>query len=672
LAVTANQVLAGVGLILVLAVGSQVLASRLRVPALIILLPAGFIAGAVTTEVNPQRLFGAAFQPLVSLSVAVILYDAGLGLNLHKLRGHTRHTVIRLIVVGVPVTWGFAAAFAALLLGMSVQAAVLTGAILVVSGPTVVGPLLSLVRPAERLQRLLIWEGSLIDPVGGILGAVVYSAMLTTHRVVGYRAGEFLISIGVGVAGAVIGTAALWFLLRVLRLGEVLGTTSQLACVVGVAAACDIVRNDSGLIAAVLMGLAVANMRGFDVPARRPFFETLVQLIIGVLFVAISATVTPHSLRHLILPTLGLVAVLVLVTRPLVAQLATIRTDMSTGERWFTGWMAPRGIVAAATASTFSAGLVQHGIGGASKILPVTYLVIVATVTLYGLTAALAARKLGVIRPERTRPLLVGGEAWVIGLACGLRSAGLDVLMWAGYDEEREHIKAAGLELAPGELLAAATGRGGQLEGVNAVLLLTSEDDFNALASAVLAGSVDGPVYRLGPRLPGHGVVAPYTGGQILFGAEMTRYEIGRRYASGARVVSRPADGQLPAGTDLLFLVKPDGKLIPVTSSSTPAPRSGDTMIVLETKVMEPEVRAGGQHREQRDAGGGGFDCPRPPGTDQAPTTRAADLRVAQPRADVPGLAGWRLAAGRLAEQLRETRGWRPRGTGITATRSSE
>jgi NhaP-type Na+/H+ or K+/H+ antiporter len=138
--VTTNQVLAGVGLILVLAVGSQVLASRLRIPALIILLPAGFIAGAVTTDVNPQRLLGAAFQPLVSLSVAVILYDAGLGLDLRKLHGHTRRIVTRLIVVGVPITMAFAAVFAGLLLGMSERAALMTGAILVVSGPTVVGP----------------------------------------------------------------------------------------------------------------------------------------------------------------------------------------------------------------------------------------------------------------------------------------------------------------------------------------------------------------------------------------------------------------------------------------------------------------------------------------------------------------------------------------------------
>jgi NhaP-type Na+/H+ or K+/H+ antiporter len=582
--VTTNQVLAGVGLILVLAVGSQVLASRVRIPALIILLPAGFIAGAVTTDVNPQRLLGAAFQPLVSLSVAVILYDAGLSLDLRKLHGHTRRIVTRLIVVGVPITLGFAAIFAALLLGMSQRAAVMTGAILVVSGPTVVGPLLNFIRPTERLQRVLIWEGSLIDPVGGILGAVVFHAVLaSTRKGAGYQIGQFLIGIGIGVAGGVIGTVVLWFLLRKLRLGEVLGTTSQLASVVGVAAACDIVRDDAGLIAAVMMGLAVANMRGFDMPARRPFFETLVQLIIGVLFIAISATVTPQSLRHLILPTLGLVAVLVLVTRPLVAQLATLRTDMPKAERRFTGWMAPRGIVAAASASTFSAGLVSHGIGGASKILPVTFLVIVATVTLYGLTAAPVARRLGVTRPERTRPLLVGGEAWVIDLACGLRSAGLDVLMWAGFEEERERIRHAGLELAPGELLAAATGRGAQLEGISAVLLLTTEDDFNALASAMLAGSVEGAVYRLGPQLPSHGVVAPYTGGQILFGAALTRYDVDRRYVAGARITSRPADGELPVGTDLLFLVRADGKLMPVTTASTPVLQSGDTMILLES-----------------------------------------------------------------------------------------
>jgi NhaP-type Na+/H+ or K+/H+ antiporter len=404
---TADQVFIGLGLTLALAVGSQILASRLRIPALIVLLPVGFAAGVLTDDINPNHLLGVLFQPLVSLAVAVILFDSGVGLNLRRLQGHARRVVIRLIVIGVPVTLALAAVFAVPVLGMSKRSALMLGAILVVSGPTVVGPLLNFVRPSERVQRVLTWEGSLIDPVGGILGALVFHAVIASGpHPLGYELGQFLASLGVGAAGGVVGTVLLWLLLHRLDLGEILGTQATIACVVAVAAACDILRDDTGLIAAILMGLAMANLRGFDVAERRPFFETVIQLIIGVLFISISATVTPASLRGVVLPTLGLVAVLVLVTRPLVAWASTLRTDLSRGERGFVGWMAPRGIVAASTASAFSATLVAHGIRGASKILPATFLVIVATVTLYGLTAAPVARLLGVTRETRTEALL--------------------------------------------------------------------------------------------------------------------------------------------------------------------------------------------------------------------------------------------------------------------------
>jgi NhaP-type Na+/H+ or K+/H+ antiporter len=394
------------------------------------------------------------------------LFDSGLQLDLAKLQGHTRRVVRRLIVIGVPITWALATVSAAVLLGMSKQSAIMLGAILVVSGPTVVGPLLNFVRPTERVQRVLIWEGSLIDPVGAIVGALTFHAVVASNSGrLGSGIGQFLASVAVGLAGGIVGTALLWLLLRRLQLAELLGTEAMIASVVAVAAACDVVRDDTGLIAAIVMGLGLANLRGFDIPARRPFFETVVQLIIGVLFVSISATVTPDSLQGLVLPTLGLVGVLVPVARPLVALASTLWTDLSRGERGFIGWMAPRGIVAASTASTFSATLVAHRIGGADDILPVTFLVIVMTVTLYGLTSEPAARLLGVMRSERTRPLLVGGLPWVVDLGRALRSAGLDVLMWAGLQAQRDQITRAGLELARGELLAAATSRGAELEG---------------------------------------------------------------------------------------------------------------------------------------------------------------------------------------------------------------
>nr|WSX74861.1 sodium:proton exchanger [Streptomyces sp. NBC_00899] len=588
---TENQVLAGLGLIVVLAVGSQLLASLLRVPALLVLLPAGFAAGALTDDVDPNRLLGDAFSPMVSLAVAVILYDSGLGLDLRRLRGHTRRVVVRLLWIGTLVTWAAAALLAYPLLGLSRQAAVMLGAILVVSGPTVVGPLLNFVRPRERLQRVLIWEGSLIDPLGGILGALVFHGVVAAqHKGPASQVGQFAISVAIGLAGGAIGAALLWLLLRYVPLGEVLGTTVQLGAVVGLAAACDVVRDDTGLIAAVTMGMALANLPGLDLPARRSFFETLVSTVIGLLFVSISATVTPHSLRHVVLPTLGLVAVLVLAVRPLVAAIATYGTDLPRGERAFVGWMDPRGIVAASTASTFSATLVAKGIGGADKILPATFVVIVATVSVYGLTARPVARRLRVLSPARSRPLLVGGAAWVIDLGRALCSAGLDVLMWAALPGQREQIAAAGLQLAPGELLADASGTGAELAGVTVVLLLTDEDDFNALASMTLRQSAEGGVHRLAAASGAHGVVAPYTGGPALFGSGLTRPELNRRYEAGARIATAAEGAGVPAGHELLFLVRADGTLAPVTQAGRPEPRAGDVAVVLLPRTAASPV----------------------------------------------------------------------------------
>ena len=581
---TDDQILLGLALTVVLATGSQILANKLRVPALILLLPAGFAAGALTDVIHPDELMGQNFSALVSLAVAVILYDAGLGLNLRNLTGHTRWIVGRLLIFGVLLTFLVVATVSPSMFGMPLRVAAMLGVILVVSGPTVVGPVLDFVRPNDKVRRILIWEGTLTDPIGGILGALVFHAIATTHQVDigrGYQLGQFAISLGVGLIGGAVGTALLWFTLRVLRLGETLGTLAQLATVIAVSAGCDIVRDDTGLIAAIVTGLAVTNLPGFDMPARRPFFETLVQLIIGLLFISISSTVTPSSLTPVLLPSLALIAILVLVVRPVVAFAATTHSGLTTGERAFIGWMDPRGIVAAATASAFSANLVERGESGAAKILPVTFLVIVGTVLLYALTAAPVARRLGVVKPVGTRILLVGGEPWVVDMGKALQSANLDVLMWAGANEERQRIKDAGIELAKGDLLATATNPGARLEGVTAVFLATDDDDFNALASVVMQGNVEGPVYRIGPPPDAHGVVAPYTGGDILFGRPLVRHVLAERHQRGAHFLVQHASSPLPPEHDTLFVVRADHRLDPVTENRTVTAQEHDSVVLF-------------------------------------------------------------------------------------------
>ena len=209
-----------------------------------------------------------------------------------------------------------------------------------------------------------------------------------------------MVRIGIGVAGGAAGVAVLWLLLKKLKLRGILATQAIIATVITIAGLCDALRDDTGLVAAITMGIILANLRGVDLPEDRPFIKTIVQLSIGVLFISISATVTPASLRGVIWPALALVALLVVVVRPAVAAVATVRTSLTTKERIFIGSMDPRGIVAASTAATFTAPLVALHIGGAGKLLAATFLVIVGTVAIYGLAATPLARKLGLHEPE--------------------------------------------------------------------------------------------------------------------------------------------------------------------------------------------------------------------------------------------------------------------------------
>ena len=398
---SASQISAGLALIVGLAVACQVIAARFLVPAIILLLPAGFAAGALTTVVNPDKIFGTAFSPMVSLAVAIILFDGGLDLVTRDIDRDSRGVVRRLRGYGIPMTWAGAGFFGGLLLGLSWKAALMLGAILIVSGPTVVTPILHAARPGARLTRILGYEGTTIDPIGAIIAVVVFEELTASHtHHVWHGVLEFAVRIGIGVAGGAVGSLVLWLLLTKVKLTGTLASQAMIATVITIAGFCDALRDDTGLVAAITMGIVLANLRGIDLPGDRPFLKTIVQLAIGVLFIAISATVTPASLRGVIWPTLGLVALLVLLVRPAVALVATARSSLTRNERIFIGFMDPRGIVAASTAATFSAPLVALHIGGANKLLPATFLVIVGTVAIYGLAATPVASKLGLRQPE--------------------------------------------------------------------------------------------------------------------------------------------------------------------------------------------------------------------------------------------------------------------------------
>src|SRR5262245_10151307 len=391
-----NQILFGLTLVLVLAVGSQLLARVLGVPALVVLLPAGFLAGAVTADVHPDNLLGPLYEPFVSIAVGVIMFEAGLRLSFGELVSGVRKAVVRLIAGGVLVTWlAIAAAVALLSDDVDRGVALLIGAILVVSGPTVVLPLLAFIRPKRDVRSLLKWEGTLVDPIGALLGVIVFIAVRTGKD---WQPGSMLLDIGTGVVVAAVAAPALLLLLRQAhRSAPRLVVPTTLMIVVAAVVAADLLRDDAGLLAAVLLGMLVANQPRIDVGlALFAFEETLVQLLIGLLFILVAASVSAADVRSVMPEAVALVAVMILVIRPAAVALATLGSFYSRRERAFVAWMAPRGIVAGATASAFGPELAQKGIAGADKVLPIVFVAILGTVVVYGLTAAPVARLLGV------------------------------------------------------------------------------------------------------------------------------------------------------------------------------------------------------------------------------------------------------------------------------------
>jgi NhaP-type Na+/H+ or K+/H+ antiporter len=581
-----NQILFGLGLVLVLAVTSQLLARLLTVPALVVLLPAGFIAGIATGDVHPDALLGSLYQPFVSIAVGVILFEAGLRLSFAEVGPAVRKVVVRLVLGGALLTLLAAAATVSLLFGdMDRQVALVVGAILVVSGPTVVLPLLAFIRPSRDVRSLLKWEGTLVDPIGALLGVLVLAGTTSGE---GWQPGALLIDLGVGVLVAVVATPTLRLLLNEAHRSapRMIVPTTLMVVVAGVVAA-DLIREDAGLLAAVLMGVAIGNQRNLDISLSLfAFEETLVELLIGVLFILVAASVSPDEVRSVMPEALALVAVLILLIRPAVVGLVTFRSSFTSRERGFVAWMAPRGIVAGATASAFGPALAEKGIDGADKVLPIVFVAIFGTVVVYGLTAAPVARLLGVAGVGRTLVLIVGGHPWAREIAAALKRVDVAVRMWVGPPIHQAAARNAGLEAERGRIMVDAISREAELEEVTDALLLTGSDDFNTLGAAELRDELGhGHVFRIAPHPYEPDLLPPSREVGIFGNRELTFAELDREFAAGARIANRRTN-QVPRAeeepTDVpLFAVTPKGRLTVAADGRALDIRSGDTVIAL-------------------------------------------------------------------------------------------
>ncbi|MDA3876445.1 MAG: cation:proton antiporter, partial [Halothiobacillus sp.] len=371
--------------IIVAGIAAQWLAWRIKVPAILFLLMIGVLLGPMLGWLNPDQLFGDLLFPIVSLAVAVILFEGSLTLHFHELRG-VGGLIWRLVTIGAAVSWGVASAAAHYFVGLSWSMAALFGAIVVVTGPTVVVPLLRIVRPVAKVSTVLRWEGIMIDPIGALLAVLVFEFIITQleHSTSGSGLSTvlwpFIRLVGLGLAFGLGGGYLLGVVLRRHALPEFLINVVVLASVLAVFTASNLLADESGLLAVTVMGILLANMRGVPLADVLHFKESLTLLFISGLFILLAARIHPSMFS-----AIGFGAILVLlaiqfVAQPLMVWLSAIGSGLNWREKLMIAWIGPRGIVAAAISGLFALKLAQHGVVGADALVPLTFIIIVGTV----------------------------------------------------------------------------------------------------------------------------------------------------------------------------------------------------------------------------------------------------------------------------------------------------
>ncbi len=471
-------------LVAVLGLTAQWLGWRLRIPAIVLLTLFGLLVGPVFGIIRPGEALGDAFQPLIQLGVAAILFEGGLTLRLSELK-KAAAGVNRLITVAVALSLIFGSAAAHWVGGLSWPVAVVFGSIVVVTGPTVVLPLLRQARLRRRPASYLKWEGIVNDPTGALLAVVAFEYFVSAGQA---SIGHSLLKLGLGlvVAGALGGIGG-WLLGRAYLAGQVpeyLKGPLALAAALGAYALSNLVLEEAGLVAATVMGVVLGNMGLPSINEIRRFKEYMAVLLVSGIFLLLTADLDPQIMLHLDWRSLALLATILLLVRPLAIGLATIGAGMTWQERVLVGWIAPRGVVAAAVAGVFGPALAAKGYAGGELLLPLVFALILITVVVHGFSLGWLARRLGLSATGEGGLLIVGAGRWSTDLADALHKMEVPVMLADSSWHRLRAARLAGVPVYFGELLSEHAETSLELGEMGSLLAVTSNDAYNALVCA--------------------------------------------------------------------------------------------------------------------------------------------------------------------------------------------
>ncbi|MFT5284708.1 MAG: NhaP-type Na+/H+ or K+/H+ antiporter [Planctomycetota bacterium] len=460
---------------------AQLIASRVRLPALVVLLTFGIIAGPVTGWVDPDLSFGELLKPVVSLAVALILFEGGLSLRFAEVR-KLGAPLIALVLGGLVIAFTTTTLLARYLADFSWATSAVFGAILVVTGPTVVKPMLRQARIKRRPALLLKWESIVNDPFGALLAVIIL-------HVATAGAGELGHSALLICASAIIGLVSGLLLGAALKRGlfpEHLKTPAIVGGALAVFAGCEALYHEAGLLAVTITGVVLANTRSSSIEEVRRFKEEVATILVAVLFLVLAARMRFSDLEGLTLGAVLLIPAILFVVRPLVSGLSLAGSGLPWQEKFLIGWIAPRGIVAVAMAGTLAPRLDEAGFADAHMLVPVIFGVVIATVLLHGMTIGPIARALGLSGRGGGGLLIIGASNWAIELALLLKGEGVDVVVCDSNYRNTSQARMRGIETVHGDVLSEKVQDELPLERLSWVLAGTGDGHFNSLACLAL------------------------------------------------------------------------------------------------------------------------------------------------------------------------------------------
>ena len=411
---------------------AQWLGWRIKTPAIVFLLIGGFIAGpAVLDVVQPQLLLGDLLNPVISLAVGIILFEGALNLNFKEIR-EAKKSIKRVIVIGGPVAWVLTSLAAHYVAGLSFPVALTFGALLIVTGPTVIMPLLKNAHLKERPASILRWEGIINDPIGAVLAILCYEyfkiSAMENLEVTGFITSTILGILLISFFGVLIAYLISKTFNRDM-IPEYLKPAVLMSVVLIFFVICNEIEHDFGLIGVTILGVALANMGMSSIEELKKFKETISLMLVSGVFILLTANIDPAILFSIDWRGFMFIAVLLFVIRPLTLLASNIGGPMSWQEVMLTGWVAPRGIVCAAVAGVLGPYMMDIGYEDGQQILALAFAIVLCTVFAHGLTAKPLGKKLDLAYGGKDSLIIVGASEWALQFAEALKTRGVDVII---------------------------------------------------------------------------------------------------------------------------------------------------------------------------------------------------------------------------------------------------